>query len=90
MIKSIFTQVDLDFVFGFDGRIFELGIDQKNMFVLFVAVLILLGASILQENGMKIRETLAKQNILFRWAIILALIIFIVIFLFSLLVVRIL
>ena len=63
MVKSIFTQADLDFIFGFDGRIFELGIDEKNMFVLFVAVLVLLLVSVLQENGMKIRETIAKQNI---------------------------
>ena len=32
------------------------------------------------ENGMKIRETLAKQNIFFRWALVLLLIAFILIF----------
>ena len=80
MIKSIFTQVDLDFIFGFDGRIFELGIDQKNMFVLFVAVLVLLLVSVLQENGMKIRETIAKQNIVFRWGIYLIALIVVLVF----------
>ncbi len=80
MIKSIFTQVDLDFVFGFDGRIFELGIDQKNMFVLFVATLVLLLVSVLQENGMKLRETLAKQNIVFRWSIYLIALIVVLVF----------
>ena len=35
------------------------------------AVLILLAVDILQEH-IKIRETLAKQNIVFRWAVIFA------------------
>ena len=80
MVKSIFTQVDLDFIFGFDGRIFELGIDEKNMFVLFVSVLVLLLVSVLQENGMKIRETIAKQNIVFRWSIYLIALIVVLVF----------
>lgn len=80
IIKGIFTDVDLDFVFGLDGKIFTLGIDEKNMFVLFVAVLILMGASILQEKGMKIRETLAQQNIVFRWAIYFIALIIVLVF----------
>ena len=80
MVKSIFTQVDLDFIFGFDGKIFELGIDEKNMFVLFVATLVLLFVSVLQENGMKIRETIAKQNIVFRWGIYLIALIVVLVF----------
>ncbi len=80
IIKSIFTEVDLDFIFGLDGKIFTLGIDEKNMFILFVAVIILLGVSVLQENGMKIRETLSKQNIVFRWAIYFIALIFVLVF----------
>ncbi len=80
IIKSIFTEVDLDFIFGLDGKIFTLGIDEKNMFVLFVAVLILLAVSVLQENGMKIRETLSKQNIAFRWIVYFAALIFVLVF----------
>ncbi len=80
IIKSIFTEVDFDFVFGLDGKIFSLGVDEKNMFVLFVAVLVLLGVSILQENGMKVRETLSKQNIVFRWAVYFIALIFVLVF----------
>ena len=50
------------------------------MFVLFVAVLVLLTVSILQENGLKLRETLAKQNIVFRWAIYLIALIVVLVF----------
>ncbi len=55
-----------------DGTIFTLGLDAWEMFVLFVAVLVLLTVSILQEKGIHIRETLEKQNLLFRWAFTIA------------------
>ncbi len=80
ILKCVFTQVDLDFIFGLNGEIFNFGIDEKNMFILFVAVLILLCVSILQENGMEMRKTLAKQNIAFRWFIYFAAIIFVLVF----------
>ena len=50
------------------------------MFVLFVAVLVLLFVSVLQENGMKIRETIAKQNTVFRWGIYLIALIVVLVF----------
>ncbi len=80
MIKGILTDFDPDFLFGLDGRMFELGVDGKNMFVAFIGVLVLLTISILQENGMKIRETISKQNLLFRWAIYLIAIAVILVF----------
>lgn len=78
MIKAMFTDIDLDFFIN--GEMFNLGVDRKNMGLLFVAIMVLVVVSILQENGMKIRETLAKQNIIFRWLIILLLIMAIVVF----------
>ena len=80
MIKSLFTSWDLDFLLGLDGKIFTYGVSEKEMRLLFVAVLILLVVGILREGGMKIRETLAKQGLIFRWAIILALLVFVLIF----------
>ena len=71
MIKAMFT----DFEFAF-----LLGVDAKGMVVLFFSIMVLLVVGILQENGMKIRETLAKQNILFRWLMVLALICAILVF----------
>ena len=50
------------------------------MSLLLVAIAVLTVVSILQESGMQIRETLSKQNIIFRWGIIIALIVAIAIF----------
>lgn len=80
MIKALFTSVDLDFLLGLDGKIYDYGVNEKEMSIVVFSVLILLVVGILQENGVKIRETLAKQNIFFRWALVLLLIAFILIF----------
>lgn len=80
MIKAMFTSWDPDFLLGLNGWIFEHGVSEKEMRLLFVAVLILLVVGILREMGIKIRESLAKQNLIFRWAIVLALLAFVLIF----------
>ena len=80
MIKALFTSWNPDFLLGLDGQIYTYGVNEKDMDVLFLSILILLVVGILRERGVKIRETLAKQNLLFRWAIILALFVFILIF----------
>lgn len=76
MIKALFTSWDLDFIFGLDGKIFTYGVGQNEMFILFLAILLLTVISVLQESGMKIRETLAKQNLIFRWILVIALLVF--------------
>jgi len=40
--------------------------------VLFVAVLVLLTVSLLQERGVHIREAIEGQNLVFRWALYIA------------------
>ena len=55
-----------------DGTIFTLGLDAWHLFVLFVAVLVLLTVSLLQERGVHIREAIEKQNLVFRWALYIA------------------
>lgn len=80
MIKELFTSFDLDLLFGLEGKIFSYGIGQREMFVLLLALLILLVVGILQENGMKIRDTIAKQGFVFRWGIYLILIAVILVF----------
>ena len=80
MIKALFTSIDLDFLLGLDGKIYKYGVNEKEMGIVVFSILILLVVGILQENGVKIRETLAKQNIFFRWALVLLLIAFILIF----------
>lgn len=52
-----------------DGTLFSLGLDQLQMFILFVALIVLITVSILQERGVKMRETIARQNLVFRWVV---------------------
>ena len=40
-------------------------------FPLFLSCLVLLSVSLMQESGIRVRETLAKQNLYFRWVIYL-------------------
>ena len=71
MLWAMFTDFDFAFITGVSGEMFEYGIDEKEMFMLFIFLLVLLVVGILQENGIKLRETIAKQNIIFRWTIYL-------------------
>ncbi len=80
MIKAFFTDVDLHFITGISGEIFKFGVDRLEMFMLFIFLLVLLVVGVLQENGMKLRETIAKQNIVFRWTIYLVALAVILIF----------
>jgi len=63
-----------------DGTIFKLGLDAWELFVLFVAVLVLLTVSILQEKGVHIRETIERQNLLFRWGLVIGAVVAVVLF----------
>ncbi len=80
MIKKMFTDVDLDFFLGNNGDIFKYGVDEKGMTVVIIGILILLVVGILRERGMKIRETVEKQGLIFRWALWLLLLAFVLIF----------
>ncbi len=80
IFKSIITNFNANFIFGLDGKFFDLGLDAKNMFILFISIIILSVVSILQENGIHIRDSLNKQNLVFRWIILIALFVFVLIF----------
>ena len=55
-------------------------LDIYDVRITAVAVLLVFVISVLKERGFKLRETLAKQNIVIRWATIYALLLFIIIF----------
>ena len=80
MIKAMFTKFDISFFICAEPQMYNYGVDQKGLFVVFLAILVLLVVGVLQECGMKIRETLSKQNILFRWAIIWLLLVAVIVF----------
>lgn len=54
-----------------DSTFTSLGLDAANLALLAGALLVLLIVGILQENGFKLREEIAKQNIVFRWGVYL-------------------
>ena len=62
-----------------NGKIYNYGLNQANMTVVIVAMLVLLTVSILQEK-MDVLEALKKQNLVFRWVLIYALLLAVVIF----------
>lgn len=79
IIKCMFTQVDFDYAFGLNGNLFKLGVDRRHMLLILFCLIILVTVSVLQENGVKVLESLNKQNFIFRWAILLALLILILV-----------
>lgn len=64
----------------FDGSIYNLGLNQKDMTVLLLGTALLFFVSLARYNGIKLRDTLAEQNWFFRWGIYLIAIFFILIF----------
>ncbi len=76
--KSILT--DFNPWVLFDGTIFTYGLTGSQLLVLAAAVIILLIVSILQERGVKVREAIAGQNLVFRWVIYLGALLAVIIF----------
>ena len=63
-----------------DGTIYELGLTAREMFLVFLMLIVVLVISLMQENGMKIRQSLEKQNLLFQWLVIIGAIVFLLIY----------
>ena len=55
----------------FDNSLYDMGLDRKDFWVLCFSIIILWVVSFMQEKGIKIRESLAQQNLVFRWLIYL-------------------
>lgn len=53
----------------FDGSFFQLGLSKKNLLVMALSIIGLMIVDYIQERGIPIRETIAKQNIIVRWCI---------------------
>jgi hypothetical protein len=61
-----------------DGTIFKLGLKDFDFKVLFVATVVLVVISVMQENGIKVRVFLSEQNLVFRWIVLYVLILAII------------
>lgn len=55
-------------------------VDNKDLLVVLVAVIIVFIVGLLNEKGIIVRESLSKKNVLVRWIIIYALVMFIFVF----------
>ena len=65
----------------FNDELFEkLGIDYLDLVIVAVTVVIVFAVSCINERGVCIRESLARRNIVLRWAVLYALILYIIIF----------
>ncbi len=78
MMQKMITDFSLSFLT--DGRLFSLGMDQKDFFITAVALGMVLLVSILRERHVPIRTALAQKKLPIRWAVYYGLILFIVIF----------
>lgn len=58
----------------------QMGVDWKDMGIVLVTILIIFAISVWNEKGVIVREVLAKKPVVVRWAVLYALILFIVIF----------
>lgn len=79
MLKGIFAKFN-PWIF-FDGSMYTgTGMTRNSYIIMLLAIAVLIFTSVLKERGMQIRETLARQNIVFRWVMIFGLIFSIIIF----------
>jgi len=70
-VKLIFTKFHYpDLLFG----IFEQGLTRLDFFILFLSLSIWWWVSNIKEQGLRIRETLMKQNVWFRWILVVGII----------------
>lgn len=78
MFSKIFTKFNFRSIMQIYSG--ELGIDMQDIGIISICLIIIYLIGLKQEEGVKIRETLLKQNIVIRWALIYALLLFIIIF----------
>jgi len=64
----------------FDGTLFNLGLDYKEILLLFFSIAILFIVDIFHERGIHIRQKISEQGLIFRWSIYLIAIFSIIIF----------
>jgi len=57
----------------FDKSFYGMGLDKPDVWIMAFGLLVVLGVSTLQQRG-SVGEMLSRQNLAFRWAIVLVLI----------------
>ncbi len=70
MLKATFTHFNPWVLF--DGSLLNTGLDRKNFQFMLFTIVLLFVVDILQERGYKIREVIARRNVVVRWIIYFA------------------
>lgn len=78
IFKSMFTADNIYVLF--DDSLFKLGLDWKNFLVMLIAIGVLMFADCLKYKGLVIREMICRQELWFRWFVLITAILSIVIF----------
>ena len=79
MLRSVFDRW-YDVSFLVDGTLIDTGLNTAGWFISLIAMLILLSVDLLHEKDTQIRESIAKQHVVFRWTIYLGAVIALIIF----------
>lgn len=64
----------------FDETLYSLGLSRLELGILLAAICALLAVDIAHEHGVSLRGRLAEQNLVFRWLVYLAAIVFILVY----------
>ena len=77
MLKSIFISFGAG---GFLHTALSLGMDKQDFLIVAVGAALMLIISILQEKGISVRDSLARQKLPVRWSVYACLVLAVVIF----------
>ena len=80
MIKLLFTSADFSLFIGSGGQLLDYGLQKRECLLLAAAIFLLFIVGVLQERGVKIRETLSKQCLVIRWGVLLGMLFVILVF----------
>lgn len=78
IIHRIFTKFNIWILF--DETLYNIGLDRKDFWIGIISIFILWKVSIMQENGIKVRDKIASYPLILRWSIYYAGILAIIIF----------
>ena len=56
----------------FSGQLYALGMTEEEWLLLILCMILLIVIAVLHEKGIRIRESFAKQPLIFRWLILFA------------------
>ena len=78
MLKRTFTTFNPWVLY--DGSLNQLGLSERDMVLLILAVVVLFVVDLFQERGLSVRQIISEQNLVFRWGVYLLAVFSILIF----------